>query len=215
MRHKHSTDKTRFSLAPPKAELPEDYANTLDTIKRRIRQERLRTVLSANSAMVLLYWDLGNLILERQKTSGWGTRIIDRMAYDLDTAFPEMRGFSPRNLKYMRAFTKAWPDRPFVQRSVAQIPWTQNLVLLDKLKDQKTRLWYIRQSLTHGWSRDILSIQINSRAITRAGKATTNFKDTLPPAASDMAAQIFKDPYLFDFWGLLILVEKGKSNRRL
>lgn len=191
----------QFPAALPKTRLPKDYAGTLETIKRRIHQERLRVILSANSAMVLLYWDIGCLILARQKASGWGAKIIDRMAFDLGNEFPDMRGFSPRNLKYMRAFAVAWPNRAFVQRAVAQIPWNQNIVLLDKLDDRKTRLWYLQQTAKQGWSRDILAMQIDAEAGKRTGKAVSNFPETLPPADSDMAAQVFKDPYLFDFLG--------------
>lgn len=157
--------------------------------------------MAANSAMVTLYWDIGRQILARQEQQGWGARVIDRLSLDLKTAFPDMSGLSPRNLKYMRKFAESWPDREFVQRTVAQIPWRSNVALLDKLKDAETRLWYARKTMEHGWSRDVLAMQIDARVHERHGKAITNFNATLPPAESDMAAQIFKDPYLFDFLG--------------
>jgi predicted nuclease of restriction endonuclease-like (RecB) superfamily len=181
--------------------LPGDYAETLAEIKERIQQERLRVVLAANSAMMLLYWDIGRLILDRQERAGWGAKIIDRLSADLRAANPEMQGLSPRNLKYMRAFAAAWPDRAIVQRVVAQLPWRQNLALLERLADTGTRLWYAGQALQHGWSQPVLCLQIDGRAHERHGKALTNFKSTLPPEDSDMAAQVFKDPYLFDFLG--------------
>jgi predicted nuclease of restriction endonuclease-like (RecB) superfamily len=181
--------------------LPHGYAKTLGEIKRRIREERLRVVLAANSAMVLLYWDIGRVILDRQEREGWGAKVIDRLAADLRDAFPDMRGFSPRNLKYMRAFSAAWPDRAFVQQLAAQIPWFHNCVLLDRVPDSSERIWYIRQVIEHGWSRNILAVQIDGRAHARQGKALTNFEATLPPSDSDLAAQVFKDPYLFDFLG--------------
>ncbi len=131
-------DEAVFPVGPPRSELPDDYVETLSEIKQRIQQERLRVVLTANSAMVLLYWDLGRMILERQKRAGWGAKVIDRLAQDLREAFPEMKGFSPRNLKYMRAFSAAWPDRQFVQQLAAQIPWFHNCVLLDRIADAKT-----------------------------------------------------------------------------
>src|SRR3990167_2106324 len=110
-----SRGKTRegafFPVSPPRAGLPRDYAETLRAIKQRIQQERLRVVLAANAAMVLLYWDIGRMILDRQERAGWGARVIDRLAADLREAFPDMKGFSPRNLKYMRAFAAAWPAR--------------------------------------------------------------------------------------------------------
>lgn len=190
-----------FPVPPPVSELPGDYAETLAEIKERIQQERLRVVLAANSAMMLLYWDIGRLILDRQERAGWGAKIIDRLSADLRAANPEMQGLSPRNLKYMRAFAAAWPDRAIVQRVVAQLPWRQNLALLERLADTGTRLWYAGQALQHGWSQPVLCLQIDGRAHERHGKALTNFKSTLPPEDSDMAAQVFKDPYLFDFLG--------------
>jgi predicted nuclease of restriction endonuclease-like (RecB) superfamily len=200
-----SRGKTRegafFPVSPPRAGLPRDYAETLSAIKQRIQQERLRVVLAANSAMVLLYWDIGRMILDRQERAGWGAKVIDRLSSDLREATPEMQGLSPRNLKYMRAFAAAWPEREIVQRVVAQLPWRQNIALLERLDDEKTRLWYAQQALQHGWSQPILCLQIDGRVHQRHGKALTNFKATLPPADSDMAAQVFKDPYLFDFLG--------------
>ena len=190
-----------FRCPPPRAVLPGDYAETLSEIKQRIQQERLRVVLAANSAMVLLYWDIGRVILDRQERAGWGAKVIDRLSADLREATPDMQGLSPRNLKYMRAFAATWPDRKIVQRVVAQLPWRQNIALLERLDDEKTRLWYAEQALQHGWSQPILCLQIDGCAHERHGKALTNFKATLPPSDSDMAAQVFKDPYLFDFLG--------------
>ncbi len=197
----HRRKEALFPAAPQRAGLPGDYAEALGEIKCRITQERLRVVLAANSAMVLLYWDIGRMILERQDRAGWGAKVIDRLALDLREAFPDMKGFSPRNLKYMRAFAAAWPDPAIVQQLAAQIPWFHNCILLDRIPDAAERKWYIRQTVEHGWSRSILALQIDGRAFQRSGKALTNFKSTLPPAESDMAAQVFKDPYLFDFLG--------------
>lgn len=194
-------EEARFPVAPARAALPRDYADALGAIKQRIRDERLRVVLAANAAMVLLYWDIGRMILERQDRAGWGAKVIDRLAADLREAFPDMKGFSPRNLKYMRAFAAAWPERAIVQEALAQIPWYHHIALLEKLDGAAERLWYARQAMEHGWSRNILALQIDGRAHERQGKAITNFPDTLPPAASDLAAQVFKDPYLFDFLG--------------
>lgn len=168
-----------FPVAPPRSELPRGYAKTLGEIKQRIQQERLRVVLAANSAMVLLYWDIGRMILDRQEREGWGARVIDRLATDLREAFPDMQGFSPRNLKYMRAFAAAWPERAMVQQLAAQIPWFHNCVLLDRVANPSIRQWYIRQVVEHGWSRNILTLQIDTRAHERQGKAITNFRDTL------------------------------------
>lgn len=190
-----------FPVSPPLAGLPRDYAETLSEIKQRIQAERLRVVMAANAAMVLLYWDIGQLILERQERAGWGARVIDRLSADLRAAYPDMKGLSPRNLKYMRAFAAAWPGRAIVQEVLARIPWYHHIALMEKCRAPEERLWYARQSAEQGWSHNILSLQIESRAHQRHGKALTNFKATLPPADSDMAAQVFKDPYLFDFLG--------------
>jgi len=194
-------DGASFPVAPPRSELPRGYAETLGEIKQRIQRERLRVVLAANSGMVLLYWDIGRTILDRQVRAGWGAKVIDRLAADLREAFPDMKGFSPRNLKYMRAFAAAWPERVIVQEPLAQIPWYHHIALLEKLDSPAERLWYARQAVEHGWSHNILTLQIQGRAHARRGKALTNFKATLPPGDSDMAAQVFKDPYLFDFLG--------------
>ncbi len=194
-------EEARFPAARARAGLPRDYADALGAIKRRIQEERVRVVLAANAAMVLLYWDIGLMILDRQERAGWGAKVIDRLAADLRESFPEMKGFSPRNLKYMRAFAAAWPKREIVQQAAAQIPWFHNCLLLDRVADAATRAWYIKAAIEEGWSRNILALQIEGRAHERRGKAVTNFRVTLPPAESDLATQVFKDPYLFDFLG--------------
>lgn len=190
-----------FPVAPPHMGLPDDYVATLGEIKERIRAERLRVALSANAAMTLLYWEVGKTILGRQKDEGWGAKVIERLSADLRETFPDMHGLSPRNLKYMRAFAQAWPDRSIVQAVLAQITWYHNLALLEKLALPEDRLWYAARAVENGWSRDILALQIESNLRARQGKAVNNFALALPPADSDMAAQVFKDPYLFDFIG--------------
>jgi len=190
-----------FPVPPLASNAPPDYAAWFADLKSRIHQERLRVVLASNAVMVMLYWDLGSSILEKQSAQGWGSRVIDRLSTDLREAFPEMKGFSPRNLKYMRAFAAAWPDRQIVQASLAQLSWYHHLALLEKLDRPEPRLWYAAKALEHGWSRNILALQIQAQAHRRQGKAQTNFPATLPPPDSDMATQVFKDPYLFDFLG--------------
>ena len=182
-------------------EMPEKYGEFLTKLKERISRERFKAILSANSALVLMYWDIGQSILERQRDKGWGAKVIDRLSHDLKKAFPDMSGFSPRNLKYMRKFAESWSDRTIVQEVLAQITWYHNLALLEKSKDTEVRLWYARKTIENGWSRNILAIQIETRLHERQGKAVNNFPTALPPADSDMAAQIFKDPYVFDFLG--------------
>ncbi|UUX91140.1 PDDEXK nuclease domain-containing protein [Methanoplanus endosymbiosus] len=190
-----------FPIPAEKNILPEDYGEIFEDIKKRIKSERINVTLKANAAMVMLYWDIGNVILTRQKKEGWGAKIIDRLSHDLKVAFPDMTGLSPRNLKYMRKFASAWPKREIVQEHLAQITWYHNLALLEKCDEPQIRLWYAHRTIENGWSRNILAIQIKNQLHERQGKALNNFKNLLPPEDSDMAAQIFKDPYLFDFLG--------------
>ncbi|KVZ09730.1 PDDEXK nuclease domain-containing protein [Burkholderia ubonensis] len=180
----------------------DDYRSWLTDLKQRVEHARQRAAASANRELVTLYWQIGRDILERQQRRGWGTKVIDQLARDLKDAFPDMRGFSPRNLKYMRALAQAWPAPEFVQQAVAQLPWSHVVTLLDKLKDPATRDWYAGKSLEHGWSRNVLAMQIDTQAHTRAGSAVTNFDARLPPPQSDLAREALKDPYVFDFLGL-------------
>lgn len=201
-KHRGEIDGTvMFPVAPTAIELPEEYALWLSDLKSNIAQTRLRVVLASNATMILLYWDIGQRILDKQKNQGWGSRIIDRLASDLRKEFPEMKGFSPRNLKYMRAFANAWPKKEIVQEVLAQLPWYHNIALLEKLKVDEERLWYAQKAYQYGWSHNILAIQIETKAYLRQGKAQNNFPQTLPSTESDMAVQVFKDPYLFDFLG--------------
>jgi len=199
--HGRTGEGASFPVPPSARDMPHDYALILEELKSRIQEERLRVVLSANAAMVLLYWDIGRVILGRQQREGWGAKVIDRLSADLRQAFPDMRGLSPRNLKYMRAFASAWPEHQIVQEVLAQITWYHNIALLEKLDDAQMRLWYARKVIANGWSHSILAMQIENAAYEREGKAITNFPTALPPPDSDMAAQVFKDPYLFDFLG--------------
>jgi predicted nuclease of restriction endonuclease-like (RecB) superfamily len=185
-------------LSPP---LP-DYAAWLAALKSRVEQARQRAVLSVNRELTGLYWQIGRDILERQRRQGWGAKVIDQLARDLHAAFPDMRGFSPRNLKYMRALAEAWPDAKIVQQAVAQLPWSHVVTLLEKLKSNEERQWYALKSAEHGWSRNMLAMQITSRLHERQGSAVTNFSDRLPPPQSDLARETLKDPYIFDFLGL-------------
>jgi predicted nuclease of restriction endonuclease-like (RecB) superfamily len=184
-------NNTSFPVAPLLSEMPVGYAALLGKIKRRIQEERLRTVMAANSAMVLMYWDIGRLILDRQEKEGWGARVIYRLSADLREAYPEMDGLSSRNLLFMRSFALAYPDIQIVKQLVSQLPWGHVIRLLQRIKDTDIRHWYAKASIAHGWSRSILEIQIDTRAHERQGKAVTNFETTLPPTESDMAAQIF------------------------
>lgn len=182
--------------------LPGEYGALLSDLKNRIRSAQTRAALAVNRELVLLYWHIGQRILAQQAQEGWGAKVIDQLARDLKAEFPDLKGFSPRNLKYMRAFAAAWPDSEFVQQLAAQLPWFHNVALLDKLKDSAQREWYARAAVQHGWSRNVLIHQMDTRLIDRQGQATTNFGRTLPAATSELAQQLLKDPYTFDFLSL-------------
>jgi predicted nuclease of restriction endonuclease-like (RecB) superfamily len=182
--------------------LPPDYNHWLTELKSRIHQAQQRASLAVNKELVLLYWQIGQDILIRQQREGWGAKVIDRLAQDLRNAFPDMKGFSPRNLKYMRAFAEAWPDVTFVQEVLAQLPWYHQLALLDKLPTAETRRWYAAKAIEHNWSRNVLVIQIESNLIQPSGNAQTNFANLLPTPHSDLARESLKDPYRLDFLGL-------------
>lgn len=189
---------------PPVAltSVPDGYAEWLAELKGRIHRAQQRASLSVNRELVLLYWQIGRDILDRQAEQGWGAKVIDRLAHDLRAAFPTMRGFSSRNLKYMRAFAQAWPDAAFVQAVLAQLPWYHQLALLDKLDSADDRHWYAAQAMEHGWSRNVLAVHIDTRLRERQGSAITNFAQALPAPASDLPRQILKDPYQLDFLGI-------------
>lgn len=175
------------------------YQTLLADLKQRIRTAQVRAALAVNRELVLLYWGIGKEILARQDHEGWGTKVIDRLAKDLRSEFPGQQGLSPRNLKYMRALAEAWPDEAIVQQVAAQIPWFHNCILLDKVKEPGERLWYVQQTIQNGWSRNVLVMQIETNLYRRQGKAITNFQATLPSPQSDLAQQLLKDPYNFDF----------------
>ena len=181
---------------------PSGYADWLADLKTRIHSAQQRAALAVNRELVGLYWEIGRDILDRQAQQGWGAKVIDRLAHDLRTAFPEMKGFSPRNLKYMRAFAEAWPDAEFVQAVLAQLPWYHQLALLDKLTRPEDRRWYAAKAIEHNWSRNVLVMQIETRLMERKGLAVTNFETRLPKPQSDLARESLKDPYRFDFLGL-------------
>ena len=190
-----------FDSVPPGSSMPEWYSDLLGSVSRHVSAGRRRAVAAATQQLVLTYWQVGREILERQTFEGYGTKVIDRLSADLKRAFPEATGFSPRNLRYMRAFAAAWPDLENVQRSAAHLPWRHHQYLLDKLDSPDARLWYATHATEQGWSRDVLAFQIDTNLRDRSGKAVTNFDSTLPPEHSDLAQQATKDPYLFDFLG--------------
>jgi len=190
-----------FPVAPSAASLPASYAATLQEIKTHLRAARVRAVLAANPVVIEAYWNTGKIILARQKEAAWGAKVIDRLAADLQEAFPGMDGLTRRNLFFMRAFAEAFPEGPIVKQPVSQLPWGQIIRLIQMVKEPSTRDFYIRATLTHGWSRSILESQVQNQFHLRSGKAQNNFALTMPTADSDLATQLFKDPYLFDFLG--------------
>ena len=187
---------------------PEGYPELLGELIARVREAQQRAAVSVNREVVTLYWSIGRDILARQEAQGWGAKVIDRLAQDLRKAFPGVKGFSTRNLKYMRALAQAWPDEAIVQQLLHKLPWFHLCTLCDKVKDPAEREWYARACLEHGWSRNVLLMQIETGLHRREGSAVTNFGRTLPPPSSDLAQQTIKDPYNFDF---LTLAEPARE----
>lgn len=202
------------------------YAELLTQIKQRIRQGQTRAMQSANAEMISMYWDIGRMLHQRQQQEGWGAAVIPRLARDIRNELPEVKGFSERNIKRMLALYREYPatgefvpqavaqikesvkvpqvaaqtdSQDVLQHLVAKIPWGHNILLMEKVKDLKTRIWYMRAIVAQGWSRDILLHMIEGRAHARQGKAIHNFEARLPSPQSDMVQQALKDPYIFDF----------------
>ncbi len=208
-------ERDGFVGVEPTSSMPGWYTDLLGSVTRHVSAGRRRAVAAATQQLVLTYWQVGREILERQTYEGYGSRVVSRLSTDLKRAFPDVTGFSPRNLRYMRAFAAAWPDPEIVQRSAAHLPWRHHQYLLDKLDSPDDRLWYAAQATEQGWSRDILAWQIESKLRERSGRAVTNFAVTLPPEHSDLAQQATKDPYLFDFLGTTEPILERDLERKL
>lgn len=183
-----------------------EYASTLAYLKFQIQEARIKAVTAVNSELMGVYWKIGRTISENVKKGGWGAKVIDKLSKDLTLTFSDMKGFSLRNLTYMRRFYESYPDFysnypdfTILQQPVAKLPWGHNILLMDKLKSNEERLWYAKKAIENGWSRSMLIVWIENDLYRREGKATTNFKDTLPLPQSDLAQQATKDPYIFDF----------------
>lgn len=181
--------------------LPADktYLELLLEVKTKIRAAQIQAMVTVNRQLVLLYWEIGESILERQRLANWGDKILKQLAADLKMEFPNMEGFSMTNLKYMRQFARAYPNFPIGQAPLDQLSWYHNITLLQKCPDESQRFWYAAAALEYGWSRDVLVHQIETRLFERQGSAPSNFKATLPKPDSDLAQQTLKDPYIFDF----------------
>ncbi|RLB92025.1 MAG: DUF1016 domain-containing protein, partial [Deltaproteobacteria bacterium] len=207
------------------------YSQLLTRIKDRIRRAQVKATLSANAEMILMYWDIGRMIHERQQQEGWGSKVIPKLAQDIRNELPEVKGFSERNIGYMIRFAREY-DNPLIlqqavaklppeapsekgsqavaqlldsesheslQQLVARIPWGHHILLMEKIKELPVRLWYMRQTIEQGWSRNVLKIMVESKVHERQGSAVSNFKERLPDPQSDLARQTLEDPYIFDF----------------
>lgn len=177
----------------------DSYDDFVRNLKDRIRSAQIKAALAVNRELILLYWQIGREILKRQQVEGWGAKVVDRLAHDLKLEFPDVSGFSSRNLKYMRSFAEAYPDEAVVHQLGAQIPWKHNCTILDKLKDPEQRTWYIQQSIQHGWSRSVLVHQIETDLYSRQGGALTNFQNVLPSPQSELAQSLLKSEYNLEF----------------
>ena len=174
------------------------YKLLLENIKQEVLNAQYKAIYAVNKELMFMYWHIGKIILENTQ---WGNKFIDNLSMDLKMEFPETKGFSVRNLKYMRKFAEEYPDFKFVQEVLAQITWYHNIILMDKIVDIEERKWYIKEIVQNGWSSNMLKMQINGKVYERQALAEkiTNFDLTLPSVQSDLATQTIKDPYLFDF----------------
>ncbi|MCX6052908.1 MAG: PDDEXK nuclease domain-containing protein [Campylobacterales bacterium] len=189
-----------------------DYNFFLSEIKQQIKTSQIKAIKSVNQEMVMLYFSIGKSIYKKQQVLGWGAKVIDKLSHDIKSAFPDMSGFSTRNIKRMLRFYKEYAEHfekvppleaqiedAIVPPLVAQIPWAHNVILIEKIKDINLRYWYIQKTLEHGWSRNVLALMIGNELHKREGKLVSNFKNILTPQESDLVQQSFKDPYIFDF----------------
>jgi predicted nuclease of restriction endonuclease-like (RecB) superfamily len=192
-----------------------NYADFLNGLKQRIRSAQVKAALAVNQELIHLYWQIGHEVLTRQQEQGWGGKVIERLAKDLKREFPDIAGFSQTNLKYMRAFAETYSEEEISQRCVDQLPWRHNIALFTKLKEREGRFWYAQKALENGWSSDILVMQIESNLFERLGGAITNFERSLPSPQSDLAHQLIKDPYNFDFLTLSANAQERELERGL
>ncbi|MDJ0321988.1 PDDEXK nuclease domain-containing protein [Pseudarthrobacter sp. PS3-L1] len=183
--------------------LPGDYAEALTALKSLVRDAQHRAQRVVNTAMIELYWNIGHTILARQQSEQWGSKVLERLARDLRSEFPHMRGFSRTNLYNMRAFAAAWNNaEPIVQTPSGQLSWSHNVALLNKLTDHELRRWYANKTLEHGWSVAVLEHQLLTQLHTREGAAPNNLEARLPGEGTALAREVAKDPLVLDFLGL-------------
>ncbi|MFQ9148155.1 MAG: PDDEXK nuclease domain-containing protein [Eubacteriales bacterium] len=175
-----------------------EYISIVENIKHEITAAQYRAAVHVNADLLLLYHSIGCIINDHKS---WGNKFIDNLATDIKMSFPESKGYSVRNLKYMAKFAEAYPDREFVQQVVAQIPWGHNIILMDKVSNPDERVWYIQKAIENSWSRNVLVHQIESGLYKRqvSAEKVSNFEHRLPSQQSELAVQTMKDPYVFDF----------------
>lgn len=178
------------------------YKELLNEVKDRVRSAQIKAATAVNVELIKLYWEIGRSIQQKQDKEGWGAKTIGKLAQDLKSAFPDMRGFSSRNLHLMAQFAREYSGVEIMQQAVAQIPWGHNAILLQRLNHLEDRIWYAQKTIENGWSRNVLVHWIDSKLHERQGKAISNFSSTLAPLQSDLATQTLKDPYCFDFLAL-------------
>lgn len=179
--------------------LSPEYTNFLEHLKERVATSRYKASISVNKELILLYHYIGTEILKRQKSFGWGTKVIENISRDLRIAFPDMKGFSLANLANMRRFAQEYEDPKILQQAAGELPWYHHVILMEKVKSGQGKTFYIQKAVQYGWSRNVLVHHIESGLYEREGKAINNFGLKLPPIQSDLAQQTLKDPYLFDF----------------
>lgn len=182
--------------------LPDGYRQTLHALKQRVLQAQIHAQRTVNTELIQLYWSIGREVLHRQEHQGWGSKTIALLAEDLRAEFPKMKGFSPRNLQYMATFARHWNVDSIAPQPVAQLPWGHIRTLLDKPLSQEARDWYAAESVEHGWSRNVLLNKIMNNTMERTGAAPSNFSRQLSGPDSELAQQVAKDPYTFEFLGL-------------
>ena len=208
--------KRNGAMIAKESALPMDYGRWIQMVKDRVRNAQLRTMVAVNVEQLLLYWDIGHDILERQKNEGWGAKVIQKMSEDLCAEFPTNNGFSIRNLKYMRAFAAAWPNRKLiVQAPLAQLAWYSQIALIEKLETREDRLGYARLAVENHWMRPQLVREIAARSIENLGKSANNFALTMPIADADKAIRAIRDSYDFSFLGLKKKTRENTVRRTL
>jgi predicted nuclease of restriction endonuclease-like (RecB) superfamily len=192
-----------------------EYKIWISDLKLKIRSTQIKAAVSVNAVLIQFYWELGKKIAEKQTQTSWGDKLLEQISIDLKDEFPEMKGFSVRNLKYCRLFYNFYKDFQIGQQLVAQLPWSHNIMIFTKSNSENEAQFYIQQTIENNWSRDVLALQIKTNLFERQGKSINNFKTTLPEPFSDLAQQTLKDPYVFDFLTLSVKAKEKDIENQL